>query len=176
LVPQKISVSTATGWRAIAAVVTAAAIGSVIALAPSPAAAADVGVSISISEPGVYGRVDIGRFPRPEVYVAQPVIVSPPRVVVVRPEPVYLWVPPGHRRHWSRYCGQYRACASPVVFVRDEWYDARVRPHRVHRRDDRYDRRDDRWDDRRGHPGRGRGHDRDDHDRGRPGRGHDHRH
>ena len=173
--PPKISVRPAGGWRAAAVLATAAAIGSATALAPRPAAAADVGVSISISDPGVYGRVDIGRFPRPEVYVAQPVIVAPPRVVVARPDPVYLWVPVDHRRNWSRHCGRYGACATPVVFVRDDWYDQRVRPHRAHRQDGRWERRDDRWDDRRGHPGLGRGHDRDRDDRGRPGRGHDQR-
>jgi hypothetical protein len=90
----------------------------------------DVGVSIGISQPGVYGRIDIGRFPQPQVIVAQPVIVSPPHVVVARPvEPVYMWVPPGHRKNWKRYCGEYRACGTPVVFVRDDWYDAQVRPH-----------------------------------------------
>jgi hypothetical protein len=147
-------------WRNAAAVAAAAAIGSLIAVAPRPAAA-EVGVSISISQPGVYGRVDIGRFPQPEVYVGAPVLISPPRVYVQRPEPVYMWVPPGHRRNWARYCGQYRACGSPVVFVRDDWYDARVRPHR------RGDAHDDRWHDH--GPGHGHGHD----DRGRPGRGHD---
>ena len=47
----------------------------------APAFAADVGVSISVSQPGVYGRVDIGRFPQPQVVVAQPVIVQRPVVV-----------------------------------------------------------------------------------------------
>jgi len=40
-----------------------------------------------------------------------------------------MWVPPGHRKNWKRYCGEYGACGTPVVFVRDEWYDAQVRPH-----------------------------------------------
>ena len=41
------------------------------ALAATPAAqAADVGVSIGFSQPGVYGRVDIGRYP-------QPVLIAP---------------------------------------------------------------------------------------------------
>jgi hypothetical protein len=93
------------------------------------AAAVDVGVSVQISEPGVYGRIDIGRFPQPQLIVAQPVIISPPRVVVVRPEPVYMWVPPGHRKNWRKHCATYGACATPVVFVRDDWYDGHVRPH-----------------------------------------------
>jgi hypothetical protein len=115
-------------------------------LAPAPARAADVGVSVQISQPGVYGRVDIGRFPQPEVYVQQPVIVQRVRAA---PQPVYMWVPPGHRKNWSRHCGRYNACGVPVYFVRDTWYDQRVRHH---------DRPDDRRDG--GPPGRGHGKDR----------------
>jgi len=59
----------------------------------APAFAADVGVSIEISQPGVYGRIDMGRFPQPQVIVAQPIFVQQPTVVVQRPDPVYLWVP-----------------------------------------------------------------------------------
>lgn len=89
-----------------------------------PARAADVGVSISISQPGVYGRVDIGRFPVPRVIVPQPVIVRP---VVVRPQSLYVWVPPGHRRQWSKHCAAYGACGAPVYFV-----DHRGYHHHVH--------------------------------------------
>ena len=98
------------------------------AAAALPAAAADVGVSISVSEPGLYGRIDIGRFPQPEVVVAQPVIVQRPAMVVARPQPVYLWVPPGHRKNWSKHCGEYNACATPVYFVKDGWYEQHVMP------------------------------------------------
>ena len=52
---------------------TAAALWFGIATMPA-AQAADVEVSISISQPGVYGRVDIGRFPQPRVILPQPVI------------------------------------------------------------------------------------------------------
>ncbi len=34
-------------------------------LAGAPAQATDVGVSIGINQPGIYGRIDIGRFPQP---------------------------------------------------------------------------------------------------------------
>jgi len=98
------------------------------AAAALPAVAADVGVSISVSEPGLYGRVDIGRFPQPQVVVAQPVIVQRPTVVVAQPQPVYLWVPPGHRKNWSKHCHEYSACAAPVYFVQDGWYDQHVMP------------------------------------------------
>lgn len=93
--------------------------------APAGAADVDVGVSIGISQPGVYGRIDIGRFPQPQVVYAQPVIIGRP--VAAYPEPVYMWVPPGHRKNWKHYCGRYHACGAPVVFVRDDWYDSHVR-------------------------------------------------
>ena len=93
----------------------------------APAQAADVGVSIGISQPGVYGRVDIGRFPQPQVVVAQPVYIERPVRVVRQPEPVYMWVPPGHRKDWKKHCREYGACGAPVYFVRDDWYDQKVR-------------------------------------------------
>jgi hypothetical protein len=124
----------------------------------SVALAADVGVSINISQPGVYGRIDIGRFPQPQVVVQQPVVIVRP--VAVQQEPVYLWVPPGHRQNWRRYCGQYQACGVPVYFVQDRWYGEHVRPHARDRDDRRDDRHEGRRDDEhgRGH-GQGRGHD-----------------
>ena len=102
---------------------------SVIAAAALiPAArAADVGVSVSISQPGVYGRIDIGRFPQPVLVAPQPVLIAPPRMVVVRPQPVYMWVPPGHQKKWNKHCHKYNACGVPVYFVKQEWYDQHVR-------------------------------------------------
>jgi hypothetical protein len=104
-----------------------ASIVSVLALSALPALATDVGVSVQISQPGVYGRIDIGRFPQPQVIVAQPVIMVQPRYVPVAPEPVYMWVPPGHQKNWRRYCGRYNACGVPVYFVQDGWYQQNVR-------------------------------------------------
>ena len=123
-------------------------------LGAAPAGAANVGISIDIAQPGVYGRIDIGRFPQPQLVLPNPVVIGRP--VVVQSEPVYLWVPPGHRRDWRRHCGRYNACGVPVYFVRHDWYDRHVRHEgrRGDRHDGRYDgRRDDRreWrDDRRG--------------------------
>ena len=89
-----------------------------------PAQAADVGVSIGISQPGVYGRIDIGRFPQPVLVVQQPVIIERPAVYAATP-PVYLWVPPGHQKNWRKHCSQYNACGQPVYFVQDNWYRER---------------------------------------------------
>ncbi|MEK8031171.1 hypothetical protein AACH06_10125 [Ideonella sp. DXS29W] len=79
--------------------------------------------------------------------MAQPVVVRQPRVVVAQPvQPVYLWVPPGHQRHWSRHCHRYNACGVPVYFVKESWYRTHVAPAPVY--------------DNHSH-GRGRGHDHD---------------
>lgn len=98
--------------------------------AAAPAQAGDVAVSIGFSQPGVYGRVDIGRYPQPVLIAPQPVIIGRP----VMAEPVYLWVPPAHRRDWRHQCQRYGACGAPVYFVQDRWYRGHVQP--------RYDRDD----------------------------------
>ena len=157
-------VSPARATARIALVVVASAAGLLASTAP--ARAADVGVSIGISQPGVYGRIDIGRFPQPQVIVQQPVVIYRPYPQVV--EPVYLWVPPGHQKNWRRHCGRYNACGVPVYFVQERWYQERGpgrdfdHAHRAERRDDRHDeRREDQHDDR-GHgkaKGKGKGHD-----------------
>ena len=119
----------------------AAALTAIAALAAlstlGTARAADVGVSVQISQPGVYGRIDVGRFPQPQVVVAQPVYVQRPVVIhqAPPPQPVYMWVPPGHRKNWRKHCGEYGACGVPVYFVQDRWYDEHVR-HGNHGRDD----------------------------------------
>ena len=70
--------------------------------------------------PGVYGRVDIGNRPRPPLVFEQP-------VVVVRqgraPGPIYMHVPPGHARNWSKHCAKYNACRHPVYFVKSAEYE-----------------------------------------------------
>lgn len=89
-------------------------------LATAPAFAADVGVSISLGQPGFYGQIDIGDYPPPQLVYAQPVIVK--HVVNVE-QPIYLRVPPGHVKHWDRFCQQYGACARQTYFVQDGWYE-----------------------------------------------------
>jgi len=134
----------------------------------SAAQAADVGVSISFSQPGAYGRVDIGQFPQPQVIVPQPVIIEPPVVGVPPPEPVYLWVPLEHRKHWDRYCHQYNACGHPVYFVNHVWYRDHVMAHRDHAEARHEDSHHDRGRGEEEH-GHGHGHEEDDH-----GHGHGH--
>ena len=92
------------------------------ALSAPVLAGPDVGVSVDISQPGFYGRVDIGRVSAPPVLVyPQPVIIARPAVVVEQ-RPVYMHVPPGHAKNWRKHCDRYDACGRPVYFVRDDWY------------------------------------------------------
>jgi hypothetical protein len=101
---------------------------SIAAFAAAPALAADVSASIAISQPGFYGQINIGDFPRPAVIYAEPLwIQRPAKVVYV--QPVYLRVPPGHEKHWSKHCAQYGACGRPVYFVRESWYQDYYVPH-----------------------------------------------
>jgi len=80
-----------------------------------------VGVSIGINQPGVYGRIDIGNQPPPPVILARPVLIAPPPVAVQAPPPMYLYVPPGHQKHWAKHCAAYDACGHPVYFVKEQW-------------------------------------------------------
>ncbi len=125
-------------------------------LAVSAAASAQ-NVSISVGQPGFYGRIDIGNMAPPPVIYAEPVIVQRP--VRVIEAPLYLRVPPGHEKKWSKHCAAYNACGRKVYFVRDDWYTNEYAP--------RY--RDDRpgYDHGGGHGnGHGNGH----------GHGHDNKH
>lgn len=134
----------------------------------TPALAADVGVSISIGQPGFYGRLDIGDFPQPVVIYPQPMVIG--RVPMSRP-PIYLRVPPGHAKHWSKHCREYNACGERVYFVHDDWYNREYVPryqelHRDRRDDGRSERRDDRRDERRDDRRGKNKNDRQDKDRG----------
>jgi hypothetical protein len=91
----------------------------------SPAAHAGTDVRVIISgeiAPGVYGRVDYGNDRPPPVVYAQPMIIlRQPQPVQV--QPIYLHVPPGHAKNWSKHCGKYNACGTPVYFVRSAEYE-----------------------------------------------------
>jgi hypothetical protein len=87
----------------------------------------NVNVSVGgVIKPGVYGRVEIGTQPPPAVIYPQPVIITRPVVVVaqpavVAPAPIYLHVPPGHAKKWSKHCYKYNACGQPVYFVKNDY-------------------------------------------------------
>ena len=132
------------------------ALASLVAI-PAAQAATDVGVSVQVSQPGVYGRIDIGNT-RPQVINTTPVIIAQPQPMpqqpqarpapVVAAQPVYMWVPPGHQRNWSKHCHRYNACNQPVYFVQDQWYNDNVRGSRPqggeYREEERHQRHHDR--------------------------------
>lgn len=133
------SIKSSRALRLVVLAVTMA--GASLAQARDP----DIGVSVSVSQPGFYGRVDIGNTPPPVIY-QQPIIIAP-TPVAVQQRPIYLRVPPGHEKHWDKHCFKYRACGQPVYFVRE-----------VVREDHRHDDRDDHDDDHGKHHDHGRGH------------------
>jgi hypothetical protein len=91
-----------------------------LALAAPALAGTDIGVSVGISQPGFYGRIDIGSAGAAPVLVyPQPVLIARPVVV---PPPVYMHVPPGHAKNWRKHCAHYDACGRPVYFVQEDWY------------------------------------------------------
>ncbi|RZL40231.1 MAG: hypothetical protein EOP35_01435 [Rubrivivax sp.] len=99
---------------------TSLALGTAL-LAATAAHATEVGVSVQIGQPGFYGRIDIGNTP-PPVVLREPVWVQRRPVHV---EPVYMRIPPGHQKHWSKHCARYNACGVPVYFVQEDWYQER---------------------------------------------------
>ena len=90
-------------------------------LAPGLSAAADTGVAMTVGQPGFFGHIEIGNLPRPPVIFPEPVIIQRGPVGVIR-APLYLYVPPGHAKHWGKHCHKYNACGQPVYFVQDSWY------------------------------------------------------
>lgn len=123
--------------------------------------AQDVGVSISIGQPGFYGRIDIGDYPRPTVIYREPRVIE--RGYDDRP-PIYMRVPPGHAKHWDKHCREYHACGERVLFVQDDWYNHEYAPRYQQRHGNKHDnRRDDeqhRDDDHGNDNGHGNGKDR----------------
>ena len=126
-------------------------------------AMAQTNVSINIGQPGFYGRIELGADAPPPVYYTQPVIVE--RQVRYVGRPVYLRVPEGHRKHWSKHCRRYNACGQQVMFVQDGWYNNTYAPRYREQHRPVAVREGDYRDDYRG-DNRGRGGD-DDHDKGK---------
>lgn len=99
------------------------------AMAAGPYATATVEGALA---PGVYGRIEIGNAPPPPLIYAQPVIIQRP-AVVVQQQPLYLHVPPGHAKKWSKHCAKYNACGQPVYFVKvngDDDYERGKHKHK----------------------------------------------
>ncbi|WP_273430192.1 hypothetical protein [Chitinibacter tainanensis] len=120
---------------------------SALALVSAMAQAASPAVSVRVGDPDFYGRIEWGQPQRPAVIVDEPVLIHRTRY---DDAPVYLRVPPEHRRAWGRHCGYYRACARPVYFVQERWYRDTYWPQRG--RWEKHGRWRHHHHDRRGHP------------------------
>lgn len=131
--------------------------GAAVAAISMTAMASDVAMSISVGQPGFYGQIDIGGYPPPQVIYRQPRVAY--RGPANRP-PIYLHVPPGHARNWSKHCGTYNACNERVYFVKDNWYRNEYAPRYRERSDHRGNdhRNDQRDDDRNNHGNKGGNH------------------
>jgi hypothetical protein len=119
-----------------------------LAAASAAALAGDNHGPASIGQPDFYGRLDFGSYPQPQVINHHPIAIE--RVPTNRP-PVYLRVPPGQAKNWSKHCREYNACGERVFFVQDNWYNREYVPRyqEVHR-DCQNDRRDQHSDDHHG--------------------------
>jgi hypothetical protein len=79
------------------------------------------GVRAADTDPGIYGRIDTGRFPKPLVINHKPVLLD--RAARSRSaKPIYLHVRPGDEWHWNAHCKTYAACGAPVYFVTESWF------------------------------------------------------
>jgi hypothetical protein len=85
------------------------------------AAAACVASTPMDADPGIYGPIDLAKFPRPQLLNHRPIVASPP-AKRSKAKPLYLHVPPGHEQHWHAHCQTYDACSVPVYFVTEGWF------------------------------------------------------
>ncbi|PXW88429.1 hypothetical protein C8R34_107112 [Nitrosomonas sp. Nm84] len=102
---------------------------ALISIAATPVLASDLGISINIGQPGFYGQINLGNnYPRPQLIYPNPVLAIPP-AVAIQQQPIYLYVPPGHAKKWSKHCHRYHACNQPVYFIQETWYNDVYMPH-----------------------------------------------
>lgn len=88
-----------------------------------PLLANSAGISVSIGQPGFYGQINLGNhYPNPQLVYPNPVTVTP-SAIGSPPQPIYLHVPPGHAKKWSKHCYRYNACSQPTYFVQEKWYN-----------------------------------------------------
>ncbi|QJW84001.1 hypothetical protein HK414_08835 [Ramlibacter terrae] len=83
---------------------------------------------------GVYGRIDVPAAAAPPLIYDKPVVAAE-RGAAPGARPVYLYVPPGQVRKWSRHCAKWSACEQPVLFVRMDASPSRWGQWRQYRED-----------------------------------------
>ena len=95
---------------------------SILMLASLIAAATAVAATESgRATPGIYGRLDLKKFKKPQLINSKPVVIDS-AAKAMSLKPVYLHVPPGQELHWRSLCKTYDACAVPVYFVTENWF------------------------------------------------------
>ena len=72
-------------------------------------------------DPGIYGKLDLSRFGKPQVLNVKPLLVSTAKGAG-KAKPVFVHVRPGWELHWSAHCAAYDACNVPVYFVTEGWF------------------------------------------------------
>ena len=78
-------------------------------------------VSAKDTDPGIYGAIDVSRFPKPATLNSRPVTAVVP-AKRAKAKPIYVHVTAGEARHWHGTCQTYNACAVPVYFVTEGWF------------------------------------------------------
>ncbi len=92
------------------------------ALAAMMAAVMAAGVaSAKDTDPGIYGAIDVSRFPKPATLNSRPVTATAP-AKRGKAQPIYVHVTAGEARHWHGTCQTYDACGVPVYFVTEGWF------------------------------------------------------
>jgi hypothetical protein len=92
---------------------------SILIAAMSVAAAA--AAAVSDSDAGIYGQLDLAKFPKPKLTNSKPVIIEAIENKAAS-KPVYIHIAPGQEQHWRTLCKTYAACAAPVYFVTENWF------------------------------------------------------
>jgi hypothetical protein len=104
----------------------------------------DLGINVVLEgevAPGVYGRVELGNDSHPDIYYPQPVVIVKD-TKYAKYRPVYLHVPPGHAKNWSKHCKHYNACERPVYFVKSVEYEESYQREHDHDHDHDHDQHD----------------------------------
>ena len=93
-----------------------------VAAATMVATVAHAAPGLVDAEPGIYGVIDVAKFPKPQVINAKPRVATLPAKNARKVAPIYLHVPIGHENHWHAHCATYGACSVPVYFVTEGWF------------------------------------------------------
>ena len=116
---------------------------ALLSITSAPSSANDSGISIHIGQPGFYGQINLGNhYPQPQLIYPTPVLAMSP-AIAVQQQPIYLRVPPGHAKKWSKHCHRYNACNQPVYFIQENWYNDVYVPHYHSQNNDSGRRHDD---------------------------------